>query len=85
MQEPACGAALLGGCECFAKHVAGPSHLERAAGPSHRPFQAVPSLMQDVRSLVVATAANAGRDALNLTWDWLGANFDAVLTKLGGA
>ncbi len=34
---------------------------------------------------MVTTAANAGRDALNLTWDWLGKNFDALLAKLGGA
>lgn len=39
---------------------------------------------QDMRALIVTTAANAGRDALNLTWDWLGDNFDALLTKLGG-
>ena len=39
---------------------------------------------QDMRALIVTTAASAGRDALSLTWDWLGDNFDALLTKLGG-
>ena len=39
---------------------------------------------QDVRSLVATTAANAGRDALSLTWTWLGDSFDAIFAKLGG-
>lgn len=45
----------------------------------------VPLAAQDVRSLVVTTAGNAGRDALGLTWGWLGDSFDALFAKLGGA
>ena len=41
--------------------------------------------LQDVRSLIVTTAANAGHDALALTWAWLQQNVQALFEKLGGA
>ena len=56
--------------------------------PGHSPLpHCFPPLLclQDVRSLSVTTAANAGHDALALTWAWLQQNVQALFEKLGGA
>ncbi|KAL4447646.1 hypothetical protein ABPG75_004865 [Micractinium tetrahymenae] len=39
---------------------------------------------QDVRTLIVSTAASGGRSAPEVAWRWLNANADALFAKLGG-
>lgn len=39
---------------------------------------------QDIRTLIVSSAANGGHSAPEMAWRWLNANADALFSKLGG-
>lgn len=55
------------------------------AAPKALEFALTPAVKaQDVRTLVVATAAHAGPEAARLTWDWFKTNWDRLHAKLGG-